>query len=107
MGGFFSECTKCPADRLSPRLGSTNVADCVSPAPNFSIGFISLAMCILIAITHLAYDRFCDLSFQRKEKIVKEIANIALKTNRKIKDFVKYHDAVRPLQVGMLSCERI
>ena len=84
------ECTKCPANRLSPSTGAVSVSECVSPAPNFSFGFIALAVCAMITLTHMILGRYHDIAFQRKERIVKGMAKISLDTNRKIKDLLKY-----------------
>ena len=64
--------------------------ECVSPAPNFSFGFIALAMCIIVTLSHLMRGRYHDIAFIRKERIVKTIAQTSSEINKTIKKYAKY-----------------
>jgi hypothetical protein len=65
-----SQCTPCPAGRATATLGSTTVDQCISPVPNFTLGFLALFLVIVIFSWYIVFGKFLRVSFERKVKIV-------------------------------------
>jgi hypothetical protein len=65
-----TRCTPCPAGRATATLGSTNVDQCISPVPNFTLGFLSLFLVVMIFSWYIVFGKFQRVSFERKMKIV-------------------------------------
>jgi hypothetical protein len=65
-----TRCTPCPAGRATATLGSTNVDQCISLVPNFSLGFFALFLVIVIFSWYIVFGKFQRVSFERKTKIV-------------------------------------
>jgi hypothetical protein len=65
-----SECLSCPAGRITSAAGSAALSDCVSPIPNFTIGFFSLFFAVILFSTYVIHGRFRRLSDKRKESTV-------------------------------------
>jgi sugar lactone lactonase YvrE len=65
-----TQCTPCPAGRNTATLGSTRVDQCISPIPNFTLGFFALFLVIVIFSWYIVFGKFQRVSFERKVKIV-------------------------------------
>jgi hypothetical protein len=65
-----SQCTPCPAGRATATLGSTSVDQCISPVPNFTLGFFALFLVVVIFSWYIVFGKFLRVSFERKVKIV-------------------------------------
>jgi hypothetical protein len=65
-----TQCTSCPAGRATATLGSTSVNQCISPIPNFTLGFFALFLVIVIFSWYIVFGKFQRVSFERKVKIV-------------------------------------
>jgi hypothetical protein len=64
------QCTPCPAGRATANLGSTTLEQCISPVPNFTLGFFSLFLVIMIFSWYIVFGKFQRVSFERKLKVV-------------------------------------
>jgi hypothetical protein len=65
-----TQCTPCPAGRATATLGSTRLDQCISPIPNFTLGFFALFLVIVIFSWYIVFGKFQRVSFERKVKIV-------------------------------------
>jgi hypothetical protein len=65
-----TQCTACPAGRSTATLGSASVDQCVSPIPNFTLGFFALFLVVVIFSWYIVFGKFQRVSFERKVKIV-------------------------------------
>jgi hypothetical protein len=65
-----TQCTPCPAGRATATLGSTSLEQCISPIPNFTLGFFALFLVIVIFSWYIVFGKFQRVSFERKVKIV-------------------------------------
>jgi hypothetical protein len=65
-----SQCTQCPAGRATAILGSTSPDQCISPVPNFTLGFFALFLVVMIFCWYIVFGKFQRVSFERKLKIV-------------------------------------
>jgi hypothetical protein len=43
-----TECNSCPAGRATVSVGSTSSGRCISPVPNFTLGFFALFLVVVI-----------------------------------------------------------
>ena len=66
-------CLQCPSGRTTPFEGAAFESDCLTPAPNFIMGFIGLAVAIVITIVYIVRGRFHRVSFLREERVVNPI----------------------------------
>jgi hypothetical protein len=64
------QCTHCPAGRATATLGSTSLEQCISPVPNFTLGFFALFLVVVIFSWYIVFGKFLRVSFERKVKIV-------------------------------------
>jgi hypothetical protein len=64
------QCTHCPAGRATATLGSTSLEQCISPVPNFTLGFFALFLVVVIFSWYIVFGKFQRVSFERKVKIV-------------------------------------
>jgi hypothetical protein len=69
-GSGQTQCTPCPAGRATATLGSTTLDQCISPIPNFTLGFFALFLVIVIFSWYIVFGKFQRVSFERKVKIV-------------------------------------
>jgi hypothetical protein len=69
-GAGQTQCTPCPAGRATATLGSTSMDQCISPIPNFTLGFFALFLVIVIFSWYIVFGKFQRVSFERKVKIV-------------------------------------
>jgi hypothetical protein len=73
--GYFTNkegeitCSKCLANELTTAPGATSETNCTSPAFNFVIGFITLAICLGMIYPYLFLSRFERVAFFRKIRI--------------------------------------
>jgi hypothetical protein len=65
-----TQCTPCPAGRATATLGSTSIDQCISPIPNFTLGFLALFLVVVIFSWYIVFGKFQRVSFERKTKIV-------------------------------------
>jgi hypothetical protein len=65
-----TQCTPCPAGRATATLGSTNLEQCISPVPNFTLGSLALFFVVVIFSWYIVFGKFQRVSFERKVKIV-------------------------------------
>jgi hypothetical protein len=66
----LTQCTPCPAGRNTATLGSTRVDQCISPIPNFTLGFFALFLVVMIFSWYIVFGKFQRVSFERKVKVV-------------------------------------
>jgi hypothetical protein len=73
---FFSgstgqtDCRPCPAGRTTVSVGSTSVNQCISPVPNFTLGFFALFLVVVIFSWYIVFGKFHRVSFERRTKAV-------------------------------------
>jgi hypothetical protein len=65
-----TQCTPCPGGRATATLGSTSLDQCISPIPNFTLGFFALFLVIVIFSWYIVFGKFQRVSFERKVKVV-------------------------------------
>jgi hypothetical protein len=65
-----TQCQPCPAGRATATTGATSMEQCISPVPNFSLGFIALFVVVVIFSWYIVFGKFQRISFERKVKTV-------------------------------------
>eukprot|EP01036_Dinobryon_divergens_P033281 gene33281-43034_t len=83
-------CSVCSDGRITPALASISEDFCLSPVPNFSMGFTALILVLLIAFKFIMYGRFSKTAFLRRERFVTPLAGICLETSNVIKDKMRF-----------------
>jgi hypothetical protein len=63
-------CYSCPAGTVTATLGSTSVEQCISPVPNFTLGFLSLFIVVAICSWYIVFGKFQRVSFERRVSTV-------------------------------------
>jgi hypothetical protein len=61
-----AQCTPCPAGQTTAGLGSTSIGQCVSPVPNFTMGFFALFVVVTIFSWYIVFGKFHRVSFERR-----------------------------------------
>jgi ABC-type multidrug transport system fused ATPase/permease subunit len=64
-----TQCHACPAGRSTAVLGAISALQCVSPIPNFTLGFFALFFVVVI-FSYIVFGKFHRLSFERRVKTV-------------------------------------
>jgi hypothetical protein len=65
-----TEYTPCPPGRPTTTLGSTSLEQCVSPIPNFTLGFFALFLVLVIFSWYIVFGKFQRVSYEKKVKVV-------------------------------------
>jgi hypothetical protein len=65
-----SACATCPNGRTTSFVGATSSSQCVSPLPNFTMGFFALFLVVVIFSWYIVFGKFHRVSFERKTKTV-------------------------------------
>jgi hypothetical protein len=68
--GGQTQCYACPAGRATVTLGSTSIQQCVSPVPNFTLGFLALFVVVGIFSWYIVFGKFQRVSFERRTNTV-------------------------------------
>jgi hypothetical protein len=74
--GFYSnslgqsQCHVCPAGRTTGTLGSIASSQCISPVPNFTLGFFALFIVVGVFSWYIVFGKFHRVSFERRVNTV-------------------------------------
>jgi hypothetical protein len=63
-------CLACPSGRTTSFTGAISASQCVSPIPNFTMGFFALFMVMVIFSWYIVFGKFHRVSFERRTKTV-------------------------------------
>ena len=61
-----SVCTTCPSGRTTPGPGTISQDACLSPIPNFAMGYVCLGVVALTIFMYISRGRFHRVAFLRK-----------------------------------------
>ena len=102
--GFYSSllgqvsCIACSGGQITPSLASISAEFCLSPLPNFSMGFVALALAIFIVSKYILYGNYNRIAFFRRERYVIPLAKICKATNDILKKTIRQkreHNIIR------------
>ena len=96
-----ASCSFCSRGRITPSIAAISDDFCLSPVPNFSMGFTALFFVLLIASRFIMYGRFGKTAFLRRERFVTPLAGICLETINNIKEKMRS----RTLSLSSMSRE--
>jgi hypothetical protein len=65
-----SACATCPNGRTTSFIGAISSSQCVSPLPNFTLGFLALFIVVVIFSWYIVFGKFHRVSFERRTKTV-------------------------------------
>jgi hypothetical protein len=65
-----TQCRSCPVGRATVLVGSTSPSQCISPVPNFTVGFFALFLVVVIFSWYIVFGKFHRVSFERRVKTV-------------------------------------
>ena len=93
--GFFNPqpgqpfCEACSGGQITPGVASINEVFCLSPLPNFTMGFIALALVMLIGFKYILHGNFSRTAFFRRERYVMPVAKLCMQTNNVLKEKIR------------------
>eukprot|EP01034_Spumella_vulgaris_P024040 gene24040-30337_t len=82
-------CTSCQSGFTTPSVGTALAGSCVSPIPNFTIGFIALGVVVGMFAIYIVAGRFHLVAFNRRENIVLPLALTCIEMNESLKTMIK------------------
>jgi hypothetical protein len=65
-----TNCQPCPAGRTTVTVGSSSLGQCVSPIPNFTLGFVALFIVVVVFSWYIVFGKFQRVSFERRMTMV-------------------------------------
>jgi hypothetical protein len=63
-------CKPCPNGRSTAVLGAISASQCISPIPNFTLGFFALFLVVIVFSWYIVFGKFQRVSFERRTKTV-------------------------------------
>jgi len=88
-------CTICPGGRITPALGATDLAQCVSPEFNFYTGFSLLAVLIPIILEYLIHGRYHRIAFLRQNRVTNRLTEEVHKISAQVQYYSQRAQAER------------
>ena len=70
-------CIVCPAGRITPTIGATDLGLCVSPEANFYTGFAVIGVVVLVFLEYLVHGRYHRIAFLRRQRVTARLVDSA------------------------------
>lgn len=91
-----AQCTDCPPGQATQGGGSVSLLSCVSPIPNFTMGFVALGMVIFLFVAYMLNGGYHKLAFFRRYTLVIPLANTCKKLTAVVINKMKQRQKVPP-----------
>jgi hypothetical protein len=91
-------CQQCPLGEITPSAGATSEVDCVSPVYNFYLGFVCLAVIIVVSYPYLFRARFERIAFFRKRRVGDNLVEESWSIFPKLHDYY-YHSKAKGIKL--------